>query len=253
MPPGKPRCGMRVKTSKRSAVPLMASAASLPAMPVSASPCPENPCRKYTFGASRPKSGARFSVISTSPPHAYSIFASASCGKTLSMRARVAAGASNCGRPGIVRAPAKEQPVIRGSAEVIHDPVRVDDACIVLDQLDRACFAERFRRDHVCRDGDDLLPQLRHERSEVDVAAENNMCFTRTSPVAVRTARCVHETGARLLEDLHAQSLSRGRPRAWPWVEGCRCPQFGSYIAERYRALGMMERTSSSGMYRALR
>src|SRR6516162_5089314 len=69
-PPGKLACGMRANTSKRSAVPRMASATSLPAIPVSAMPWPEKPCRKYTLGASRPKWGARLSVMSTCPPQA---------------------------------------------------------------------------------------------------------------------------------------------------------------------------------------
>src|SRR5579862_2502976 len=98
-PPGKLACGMRANTSKRPAVPLTASATSLPAMPVRAMPCPEKPCRKYTLGASRPKCGARFSVMSTSPPQAYSMRTSSSCGNTASMRARVALGASKERRP----------------------------------------------------------------------------------------------------------------------------------------------------------
>ncbi len=44
-PAGNSRCGMRANTSKRSALPAMASATSLPARPVSAMPWPENPCR----------------------------------------------------------------------------------------------------------------------------------------------------------------------------------------------------------------
>src|SRR6516164_6816177 len=45
-PPGKLPCGMRANTSKRSAVPRIASATSLPAIPVSAMPWPEKPCMK---------------------------------------------------------------------------------------------------------------------------------------------------------------------------------------------------------------
>ena len=41
MPPGKVRCGRVENTSNRSAVPLKASAISLPAMPASATPWQE--------------------------------------------------------------------------------------------------------------------------------------------------------------------------------------------------------------------
>src|SRR2546423_443736 len=46
VPPGKLRCGIRANTSNRPAIPVMASATSLPAIPVRAMPWPEKPCTK---------------------------------------------------------------------------------------------------------------------------------------------------------------------------------------------------------------
>ena len=59
-----------------------AAAIPFPANPVSATPCPENPCANKILSASRPKCGARFCVISTFPPHKYSTRASRNGGNT---------------------------------------------------------------------------------------------------------------------------------------------------------------------------
>ena len=65
------------------------------------SPCrgPKVPARNRRWGPRRPKCGARFSVMSRKPPHAYSMRASVSCGNTLAMRLRSTRAESNGSRP----------------------------------------------------------------------------------------------------------------------------------------------------------
>ena len=160
-------------------------------------PWPESPCTKYALGASRPKCGARFSVMSTKPPQAYSMRASASCGNTRGdARAQHARRVERIDAR-VTHAAAEQQAVIRRTAEVVEDPVHVGDRGVVGDQRARALLAQRLGGGDVGADVHELAGQRGHQAAEQGVAGDQQVAR------AHRARRGVREVvGAGVLRDV---------------------------------------------------